>query len=550
MKIEQYLKNRLQESLEKLAYYQPLEISINLERPKQADFGDYSTNLAMLLVSHAKKSPRLIAEEIISHLEYDQSLIDQIEIAGPGFINFHLGWGYYRQLVQDIITEGGNFGKSDWGNNAKLQIEFVSANPTGPLNVVSARAAAVGDILVNLFKTVSYNASREYYINDAGRQVRLLGESVSSRYMALFGVDEKFPEEGYWGEYVNEIAKEIANEQGDKFINLTVAERQEQLSQLALQKMIANHQNMMEAYGVFFECWFRESQLRKENAQQKIIDYFKQKNLIYEQEGALWFKSQQFGDEKDRVLVTSDGEPTYFFIDIAYHKNKFDRGFQILYDLWGPDHHGYIPRMKAALKALGYSDDQFNVEIIQQVNLLRGGEVVKMSKRAGKIIEMQEVVEEVGVDAARFFFINRKMSSHLDFDIDLAKKQSDENPVYYLQYAHARICSILRFAEEKGINLTTDANLNLLKESEEKELIKGLSQFPQVISIAAKLLEPHLLTHYLKDVAALFHRFYHVHRVVSEDEQLTHTRLTLVKATQFVLANGFKILGISAPEKM
>ena len=550
MNIEQYIKQVLKESLSKLDYFDPTRVDIKIEQPKQEEHGDYSTNVAMLMPAFAKKAPRLIAEEVISLLELDNQIIDKVEIAGPGFINFFLGWGFYRQAVLEIINQNENFGKSDGGEGLKIQVEFVSANPTGPLNVVSARAAAVGDVLVNLFNSVGYNAQREYYINDAGRQVRLLGKSVSSHYMKIFGLDEELPEEGYHGDYIKNLAEDIAEQKGDVYTKLTASKRHEQLSQLALQKMIYNSREIMKEYGVNYECWFQESQLREAKEDQKILDYLKKKNLSYKKDGATWFKSAQFGDEKDRVLVTGDGEPTYFLIDIAYHKNKYDRGFKVLYDLWGPDHHGYVPRMKAAIEALGYARESFGVEIIQQVNLLRGGEVIKMSKRAGKIIEMKEVVDEVGVDAARFFFVNRKVSSHLDFDIDLAKKQSEENPVYYLQYAHARICSILKFAEEKGIDLSKNANLDLLDKPEEKDLIKGLIQFPKILIKAAESLEPHLLTHYLKDVAALFHHFYHFHRVVSDDMPLSQTRLTLVKATRIVLATGFKILGISAPERM
>lgn len=550
MNIDNYLKEKIKESLKKLGVDSIDVDTIKIERPKIESHGDFSTNIAMLLTKVLKKAPRAIAEEVIANLELETDFVSKVEIAGPGFINFHLGWGYYRQEVRNILHENDDFGKSDWGKSVRYQIEFVSANPTGPLNIVSARAAAVGDVLVNLLNAVGFKAEREYYVNDAGRQIRLLGKSVSSRYMNIFGLDEPFPEQGYQGEYIKDIAKQIAQTDGDIYTQLSPEERQNKLSNISLNRMIESHKEIMDEYGVRFENWFNESQLREDKAQEKVLDILKSKDLTYESDGALWFKCQQFGDEKDRVLITSEGEPTYFLIDIAYHKNKFDRGFQNLIDLWGPDHHGYIQRMKASIEALGYDRDSFHVEIIQQVNLLRGGEVVKMSKRAGKIIEMRELLDEVGVDAARFFFVNRKMTSHLDFDIDVAKSQTDENPVYYLQYAYARICNILRFANENGITLDERADLTPLDKNEERNLIKELNRFPDVISQAARGLDPHLLPNYLKNVAAVFHHFYHMCRVVSDDEMLTLARLALVRATQIVLANGFKIIGISAPENM
>ena len=547
--IEQYIQQKTADALNKLNY-DSTSITIKLERPKQEIFGDWAVNVAMQLAADAKKNPRLIAQEILQQLDIETDLIEKIEIAGAGFINFHLGWGYYRQAVQHIVQQEWEFGSDNWGNGEKVQIEFVSANPTGPLNVVSARAATIGDVMVNLYEAVGYDADREYYINDAGRQVRLLGASVSSRYMELYNRKEEFPEEGYHGEYVKDLASEIAGEFGNKFVDMAIEERQEQFSRIALQKMINLQKKNMEEFRVHFKTWFPESQLRKKNEHLDVLSELEKRDFVYQQDGATWFKSEQFGDEKDRVLITSDEEPTYFMIDIAYHRNKYQRGYEKLYDIWGPDHHGYIPRMKAALQALGYPKDSFEVEIVQQVNLLRGGEVVKMSKRAGRIIEMQEVIDEVGVDAARFFFVNRKSTSHLDFDIDLAKKQSEENPVYYVQYAHARIFNIIKFAEEQGLVLDESANLNLLDKDEERQLIRKLLQYPDIISKAAQFWEPHRLTNYLQELAAIFHHFYQKHRVVTEEVPLSQARLVLCKATQIVFANGLKILGISAPERM
>lgn len=547
--IETTIQETLSQTLTKLN----LELnqsSIKLERPKSQGHGDWSTNVAMQLAAVAKKNPRLIAQDIIDNLEFESDFIDKIEIAGPGFINFHLGWGYYRKAVQHIVEQGEDFGRSNWGQGTKIQIEFVSANPTGPLNVVSARAATVGDIMVNLYNEVGFAADREYYINDAGRQVRLLGQSVSARYMALLNQEEPFPEEGYHGEYIIDIAREIFDDLGDKYSALSPEERQTEFSKIALEKMILQQKAAMEQFGVNFQTWFHESDLRNNDDHLAVLEYLEEHGYTYKNEGATWFKSEQFGDEKDRVLITGEGEPTYFMVDIAYHRNKFERGYKKLYDIWGPDHHGYIPRMKAAMQALGYPKDSFEVEIVQQVNLLRAGEVVKMSKRAGQIIEMQEVIDEVGVDAARFFFINRKSSSHLDFDIDLAKKQSDENPVFYIQYAYARIFNVIAFANEQGLSTGEGVNLKRLENEEEKTLINKLLQFPEVISKSAEMWEPHRLTNYLHELSSNFHHFYHLHRVASENLELSRARLFLVEATKIVVANGLKILGITAPEKM
>lgn len=549
-KAEQYLQSIVASAMQRLAW--PV-IDIAIERPRQESFGDFATPTAMTLARDLRKAPRLIAQELVAALQYDSTMISEISIDGPGFINFRLGPGYWQSQLANILLQKEDFGKSTSGEGRKLQIEFVSANPTGPLNVVSARAASVGDVLVSLFQAVGFNAAREYYVNDAGRQIRLLGESVSARYMELCGKEEKFPEEGYHGEYVGDLAKKICEKHGDRFVSLSKDERANQLGDLALERMVTLHQETLSRFRVNYDLWFRESGLRKSNRQQEVLDILAQKDLSYQQEGALWFRSSQFGDEKDRVLITSAGEPTYFLVDIAYHLDKYRRGFEMLYDLWGPDHHGYIPRMKAALVALGFPAESFEVRIIQQVNLLRNGELVKMSKRAGNIIEMAEVLDEVGVDAARFFFLMRKLDSPLDFDLDLAKKQTDENPVYYVQYAHARICSVMSYAQTQVGTLSSaadDYDLSKLVATEEISLIKKLAELPEVISKAAQFLEPNRMTSYLMELAATFHKFYHEHRVVSDDKALTSARLRLVEATKIVLANALRLLNISAPEKM
>lgn len=547
---EVYIRQQLTKTLQAKGFAADGEIEIALERPKVAEHGDLATNIAMLLAKKLKLKPRDIATEILQNLELDTEMVAGAEVAGAGFINFRFSDSYFRNALYEVLKLGKNFGRAEWGNKRKVQIEFVSANPTGPLNIVSARAATVGDVLANLFDAVGFKIEREYYVNDAGRQVRLLGMSVSSRYMELLGKSEPFPEEGYHGEYIRALAKEILNAEGDKLAALDSETRWTKLTQLALEKIVAAQQQTLGRFGVRYDTWYRESTLRSANSHLEVLKLLDEKGHIYEKEGARWFKASALGDEKDRVLVTSEGEPTYFLVDIAYHLTKYQRGFEKLYDLWGPDHHGYIERMKAALAALGYPRDSFEVNIIQQVNLIEAGEVVKMSKRAGKIIEMAELIDEVGVDVARFFFVERRIQSPLDFDLDLAKNTSEVNPVYYVQYAHARIFNILKFAREQGQSLSEQADLTLLKETEEMTLIKKLLEYPDVISKAAHFLEPHRVSTYLQELAASFHRFYHHHQVVSNDAELTKARLLLAEGTRIVLANGLALLGVSAPERM
>ncbi|NOY79309.1 MAG: arginine--tRNA ligase [Calditrichaeota bacterium] len=550
MTVEAYVRRSLQKQLERLSVT-PDTVKIEFETPRDTRFGDLATNVAMLLARALQKNPREIARQLIEDVNWDSSFIESVNIAGPGFINFVVSKTYLQGYLKEILNQGeADFGKSRAGAGKKIQIEFVSANPTGPLNVVSARAASVGDTMVNIMTHVGYEAKREYYVNDAGRQVRLLGASVSSRYCHLLGVEEPFPEEGYHGNYVTDLAKEIISKYGDRFLGLSREERVDRLKTIALEMILADQKKVLEDFRVRFDRFFHESDLRKSGAEQEVLSILKEKSLTYEKEGALWFKASQFGDEKDRVLITQKGEPTYFFIDVAYHKNKFNRGFEKVIDLLGPDHHGYIPRMRAALLALGFPEDAFDVKIIQQVNLFRGGEVVKMSKRAGQIVTMRELVDEVGVDAARFFFLMRRISTPLDFDIDLAKKQTDENPVYYVQYAHARIANILRYGREQGISYNPDCDLSLLVEPEEMALIKKMRDFPDLLVRIVRNFEPNSLTQYLQELAEVFHRFYHDHRVISEDKPLSEARIALSRAVKIVLAIGLKLMGISAPEKM
>lgn len=524
--------------------------AIVVNRPRQEGFGDYATPVAMSLAKSLRKAPRTIAEEIVNALEYDRQLIAEIRIDGPGFINFRLGPGYWQNILAEILRTREAYGRSQSGAGQKINLEFVSANPTGPLNIVSARAATIGDVLVNLFQATGAAAQREYYVNDAGSRVRMLGYSVSSRYMALFDIAEPFPEDGYHGDYIKDLAVSLREEFGDRFVALPREERCDQLTQLALTRMINAQKDILSKFRVNYDLWFSEQSLLDSNRQQEVLSILEQKNLCYEKDNAIWFRSTRFNDEQDRVLIKRDGSPTYFLGDIAYHMDKYRRGFNQLYDLWGPDHHSHIARMEAAMTGLGYPPSSFQVRIIQQVNLLRGGEVVKMSKRAGNIIPMVELVEEVGVDAARYFFLMRKLDTPMDFDIDLAKKQTDENPVYYVQYAHARLCNVFLHAQAKGVALADDYNLGLLQAPEEIALLRKLSEFPEIVAKAAQFLEPHRITLFLQELAAAFHHFYHDHRVVSEDAALTQARLRLVEGVRLVLANALRLLNISAPEKM
>ncbi len=547
---EQYLRDKLNQALQTGELAQPGDVNIILEKPKMEEHGDMATNVAMLLAPRLRRSPRDIATALLQSLDLDSEIVTKIEVAGAGFINFTFGQSYYQKALLTILQEGAAFGNSSWGQGKRIQIEFVSANPTGPLNVVSARAAALGDVMANLLRAAGCAVEKEYYVNDAGRQIRLLGMSVSARYMALLGKTEPFPEEGYHGDYINDIARQILEEHGDSFAGLGTKERWQALAEMAREALLASQKEVLSDYGLNFDTWFRESTLRDTDEHLKVLKNLQARGYVYEADGAQWFRSTEFGDEKDRVLVTSEGEPTYFLVDVAYHANKYERGFEQLYDLWGPDHHGYIQRVKAALLGLGYPKDTFDVKLIQQVNLIRGGESVKMSKRAGKIIEMKELLDEVGVDVARYFFVARRSQSPLDFDMDLAKKTSDENPVYYVQYAHARICNIIRHAEESGIAFPRNAPLELLTDDAEISLIKKLVDFPNTVSKAAQQMEPHRIPTYLQELAGSFHRFYHHCRVVSDDRSLSEARLVLCKSTQIVLANGLALLGLSAPERM
>ncbi len=525
---------------------------IQLEHPKKDLHGDLSTNAAMILAKKAGKDPMAIAEAISQKLKLNRGLIKSWSVWAPGFINFTYGSRYLWDQLLEIHRQEKNFGKSELGKGQKVQVEFVSANPTGPLNVVSARAAAVGDSMANILQATGHYVEREYYVNDTGAQVRRLTESVEIRYRQLLGESVELPDDAYHGEYLIDLARELIDQVGIEYLSLPPAEMREKIRHQALHKLVTTQQNDLKQFGVTYDVWMSERNLKKSGVLEEVLALLTEGGHIYEREGAVWFRSSDFYDEEDRVLIKEDGEATYFLMDIAYHKNKLDRGFHRIIDLWGPDHHGYVPRMRSAVEALGIDAGRLDLRIIQQVNLLRGGKPVKMSKRAGSIITMRELVKEVGTDVARFFFLMRRLESHLDFDMDVAVEQSEENPVYYVQYAHARISSILKHAKDQGVTFPAieDVKLSLLNRKEELDLIKEIILLPEVILGAARSLEPHRLTVYLRDVATAFHLFYHKYRVVTDNAGLTAARLALIKATQVVLKNALKMIGISAPTHM
>lgn len=530
-----------------------------LERPKIKSHGDYASNVALVLASVFRISPHELAKAIVDQINKhwdDWELTDEIEkieIDGPGFINFFLTKKAIWEILEHIGNEGPQYGRVNLGQGKKVQIEFVSANPTGPLNVAHGRQAAVGSSLAHILEFAGFEVKKEYYLNDEGNQINLLGRSVQARYEQLCGKDTPVPEGGYHGEYILEIAREIKEKHETRYLDLTEEERLVFLSGYAMQKILSGIKEDLSKFGVDFDLWFSQRELDRSGKVDQTLEILKRKALIYEKDGAVWFKSSAFGDEKDRVVIKSDGSQTYFTPDIAYHRDKFERGFDKVINIWGPDHHGYIPRLKAAVKALGYAEDALQVIIVQLCSLYKGKQQLRMSTRAGEYVTLRQVIDEVGRDAARFFFLMRRTDSHLDFDLELAKKQSPENPVYYIQYAHARICSIMEFARQKKagqIPAENELNLELLKEEEELDLIKLLGLFPSVVSACAEMLDPQKLTVYLQQVAACFHQFYTKHRVVTEDKNLSEARLFLVNCVRIVIANGLRLVGITAPEKM
>ncbi len=530
----------------------------NIETPKMQNHGDYATNVAMLLAPLEKKPPREIAQQIIKHLPSGDSRIEKVEVAGPGFINFFISQACWLSAFRDISLQGNSYGQSQLGTGKKINIEYVSANPTGPLHIGHGRGAAVGDALANIMAAVGYNVSREYYINDTGNQMNLLGKSVYMRYLQLLGKDVSFPADCYQGDYIEEIAREIVTQQGEVYQDQGESESLPFFISYAVDSILKGIQKDLRDFDAHFDTWFSEKTLHEGHAVERALGELKEKGHTYESEGNLWFSSMRFGDDKDRVVVRDTGVPTYFASDIAYHLNKLERGFDRIINIWGADHHGYIPRIQAVIQAFGKSRETVEVLLVQFVNLLRGGTPVAMSTRSGTFVTLREVLDEVGTDAVKYSFLTRRSDAHLDFDLEIAKKQSDENPVYYVQYAHARICNIVKFAEQQGISLPLpDAvKLELLNLSEEIHLIKQLSSFPELVENCALTLEPHRITIYLNELVSSFHRYYHLgkldggKRVVCKDMELSRSRLWLVNTIKVVIKNGLSLLGVSAPEKM
>ncbi len=527
--------------------------SFIIEKPSDKKNGDFSTNIAMAGARCYHKAPKMIAESIVNSLDLDGTLIDRAEIAGPGFINFYLSDDYYSRIVLDAVEQGENYGRSDYGNGKKMLVEFVSANPTGPMHIGNARGGAIGDCLASVLDAAGYYVQREFYINDAGNQIEKFATSLEVRYLQLCGKEIEMPEDAYHGADITEHAKAFYKINGDKYADTESKERRDALVGYALPKNIDGLERDLKKYRIVYDKWFRESSLHNDGSVQKVINTLKEKGVTYEQDGALWFKASEFGNDKDIVLVRANGLPTYIVPDIAYHYNKLvTRGYDKAIDVLGADHHGYVPRMKAALTALGLDANRLDVVIMQMVRLVRDGETIKLSKRSGKAITLNTLLDEVPIDAARFFFNLREPNSHFDFDLELAAKQSSENPVYYVQYAHARICSILNKAKEQGFEMTIPSveELNALNSSEERELISHLANLTDEIISAAKGYDPAKITHYVVELATLFHKFYNAQRVMVDDKKLMNARLYLCTAVKSTIKNILTMLKIDAPESM
>ena len=525
----------------------------NIEKPANSANGDFSANVALAGAKAFKCAPGKIAESIINNLDLDGTLFEKAEIAGPGFLNFYLSQKYYSEIVKDVIRKGTDYGKSGFGAGKKVLVEFVSANPTGPMHIGNARGGAIGDCLAAVLEWAGYCVSREFYVNDAGNQIEKFATSLEVRYLQLFKEGIELPEDAYKGADIIEHAKNFAAEYGDKYVEAESQDRRDALVAYALPKNISGLENDLMKYRIKYDNWFRESTLHNNGAVDRIINRFKELGVTYEQDGALWFKASEFGNDKDIVLVRANGIPTYIVPDIAYHYDKLvTRGFDKAVDVLGADHHGYVPRMKAALSALGIDTDRLDCVIMQMVRLVRDGETIKLSKRSGKAITLNTLLDEVPIDAARFFFNLREPNSHFDFDLDLAAQETSQNPVYYVQYAHARICSILKKAKADGIELRepTDKELDMLNSEEERELIRHLSSLTDEIVAAAKAYDPAKITHFVIELATLFHKFYNAHRVIADDEGLMQARLSLCLAVKETIRNVLEMLKISAPETM
>ncbi len=544
--IEINLKQALIDAAKKAFEVELVLNDVVIEIPKDKSHGDYSTNLAMQLTRTLKRNPRMIADELLNALDYESAAIENCEIAGPGFLNFKIKNTSLAQVITKVLTEGDAYGHNDSGNHEKVNVEYVSANPTGDLHLGHARGAAWGDSITRLMKASGYDVTREYYVNDAGNQIINLGKSLQARYREYLGLPFVLPEDGYHGPDVKNIAIELAKEYKEKYAEET-AENLKFFKEKGIEFELAKIKRDLDYFRVHFDVWSSEQKIRDDGKVEIALDVLAEKGLTYESEGALWFKTTEFGDDKDRVLRKTDGSYTYLVPDIAYHKDKLDRGFDLLVDLLGADHHGYIPRLKASIQALGNNPDKLQVDIIQMVRLVENGEEVKMSKRLGNAVTIRELCDEVGVDAVRYFFVQRAVDTHFDFDLALARKQSNDNPVYYAQYAHARICSILRQAPD----FKEATNYELLTHEKEISLMKYINEFTNVVSDAARTRAPHKVCNYIQKLAQHFHSFYNACKVIDpENEELSAQRLALLKATRITLKNALYLIGVDAIEKM
>jgi arginyl-tRNA synthetase len=557
--------------------------SLSLDPPKRPEWGDLASTVAMSLASMEQRSPQDIAEIIVENLSHRDAIFDRIEIVRPGFLNMTVKRQLWLEVLAEIEHQGTSFGRTDLGKGSRVLVEYVSANPTGPLHVGHGRGAAVGQAVTRLLIAAGYDVVTEYYINDAGRQMKLLGASVYARYQSLHGREVPFPEEGYRGDYIEQVARHVTERLGDSLLSMSPDEAEARCRELAYQALLQNIRDDLQAFHIEIDSWFSEASLLSSGVVEQVLEELRKRGLLFDQDGAVWFRSSEFGDDKDRVVRKQEGDYTYLASDIAYHRDKLQRGYDLLIDVWGADHHGYIPRLQAVMQAYGHPKERLRVVLVQMVNLLRAGHKVEMSKRAGEFVTMREVLDEVGADAAKFFFLMRRSDTHVDFDLELAKQRSADNPVYYVQYAHARLASLFRVAAERGIPLltTVQADLGVLSDPDEFELIRKLAAYPSVLQASAAALEPHRLTFYLQELAALLHTYYYKHRILpslgerdGEDspdtdperfvseaarssrshETLTPgstaARLVLMRQVQQVLRNALGILGIAAPDRM
>jgi arginyl-tRNA synthetase len=551
-----HLRELLTRAIEKTAKGGELDTTalppLLLEPPKQTEFGDLATNVAMLWAKKVKKPPRAIAEAILKNLEDPDGILLRKEIAGPGFLNFTFAPKFYYRQLRDLAE--GKGATLDLGRGQKVQVEFASVNPTGPLHVGHGRVAVIGDVLARLHEATGFDVQREYYVNDAGKQMENLGLSVYTRYLELFGEKVDFPADGYPGDYVKDIAEQVRAKNGDRFLKESRETAIDFFTQYGGDSLMNAIRGQLAQFGIHFDFFFSEKALRERNEVVQTMERLRDRGLLYVADGAEWFRSTRFGDDKDRAVVKSDGELTYFASDIAYHRNKYERNFSKMINVWGADHHGYVARLKAAMQGLGYDPALLHVVLVQMVQLTRGGEPVRMGKRTGEFVSLEEVIDEVGPDAARFFFLMRKSDSHLDFDLELAKQQSSENPVFYVQYAHARVASIFEQARKNSIAWNPGGHntvpVERLELPEELEIVRKMIQFNDILEESTRDLEPHRIIFYLLDLAGEFHRYYNRHRVISDDDGLTRARLLLAENVQKIIRRGLEIVGVSAPIKM